>query len=194
MSDRFRLTLAQLNPTVGDLAGNRAKAAQAWQAAKAAGADMVALPEMFITGYQAQDLVLKPAFTADAMAHVTQLARDCADGPAIGIGGPLVDGTGLYNAYFVLKDGEIRAAQFTARAEGLPTEVLVRPGTDTAPVATVRSRLLEAIASFHFEPREQFLDASLQPQLGGKGLKTGHQPRRRAHMQAVTGVDHHLAA
>jgi NAD+ synthase len=110
MSDRFRLTLAQLNPTVGDLAGNRAKAFAAWEAAKAAGADMVALPEMFITGYQAQDLVLKPAFTADAMAHVTQLARDCADGPAVGIGGPLVDGTGLYNAWFVLKDGEIRAA------------------------------------------------------------------------------------
>ncbi|MCA8973756.1 MAG: prepilin-type N-terminal cleavage/methylation domain-containing protein [Planctomycetes bacterium] len=79
--------------------------------------------------------------------------------------------------------GEIRAAQFTARAEGLPTEVLVRPGTDTAPVATVRSRLLEAIASFHFEPREQFLDASLQPQLGGSAVEQGrfgHARRNQA--------------
>jgi NAD+ synthase len=110
MSDRFRLTLAQLNPIVGDLGGNAAKSRAAWVQAKEAGADMLALPEMFITGYQVQDLVLKPAFTADAMAHVTQLARDCADGPAIGIGGPLVDGTGLFNAWFVLQDGEIRAA------------------------------------------------------------------------------------
>ncbi|MCB1368765.1 MAG: NAD+ synthase [Rhodobacteraceae bacterium] len=109
MPDRFRLTLAQLNPTVGDLAGNAAKARAAWEAAKAADADMVVLPEMFITGYQVQDLVLKPAFTKDAMAHVVQLARDCANGPAIGIGGPLAEVNGLFNAYFVLKGGEISA-------------------------------------------------------------------------------------
>ena len=62
MTDRFRLTLAQLNPTVGDLAGNAQRAFEAWQTAKAAGADMVALTEMFITGYNVQDLILKPAF------------------------------------------------------------------------------------------------------------------------------------
>ena len=109
MKDQFRLTLAQLNPVVGDLAGNAAKARKAWDAAAAAGADMLALPEMFITGYQVQDLVLKPAFSADAMAHITQLARDCADGPVIGIGGPLSDAEGLYNAYYILEGGEIRA-------------------------------------------------------------------------------------
>lgn len=64
MAGTFRLTLAQLNPTVGDFVGNAAKARAAWSEGKAAGADMVALPEMFITGYQTQDLVLKPAFTA----------------------------------------------------------------------------------------------------------------------------------
>ena len=70
MSARFRLTLAQLDPTVGDLAGNARLAAESWAAAKAAGADIVAFPEMFLTGYQPQDLVLKPAFTADAMRAV----------------------------------------------------------------------------------------------------------------------------
>jgi len=60
MADRFRITLAQLNPTVGDLAGNAAKAKAAWEEGKAAGADLVACPEMFITGYNAQDLVMKP--------------------------------------------------------------------------------------------------------------------------------------
>ena len=50
MASRFRITLGQLNPTVGDLAGNAALAREAWEAGKAAGADLVALPEMFISG------------------------------------------------------------------------------------------------------------------------------------------------
>ena len=109
MSDKFRLTLAQLNPTVGALAENAAIALDAWQQGRDAGADMVALSEMFITGYQVQDLVMKPAFTADAMAQIDQLALDCADGPALGIGGPYADGDKLYNAYYILEGGKIRA-------------------------------------------------------------------------------------
>ena len=88
MSDRFRLTLAQLNPTVGAIDANADLAFEAWQQGKAAGADMVALPEMFITGYNAQDLVMKPAFHLAAMAAVDALALRCADGPALAIGGP----------------------------------------------------------------------------------------------------------
>ncbi|MDO5613650.1 MAG: NAD+ synthase [Paracoccus sp. (in: a-proteobacteria)] len=109
MTDRFRLSIAQLNATVGDLSGNAARARAAWAAARDAGADMVALPEMFITGYQTQDLVLKPAFTRDAMAAIEALARDVADGPAMGIGGPWVDGDKLYNAWFILQGGRIAA-------------------------------------------------------------------------------------
>ena len=109
MADRFRLTLAQLNPTVGAFAANAAKARAAWGEGRKAGADMVALTEMFITGYQTQDLVMKPAFTAGAMAAIEDLARDCADGPALGIGGPYLDDTGLYNAYWILKDGKVAA-------------------------------------------------------------------------------------
>ncbi|MEP2029541.1 MAG: NAD+ synthase [Paracoccaceae bacterium] len=107
MADRFRVTLAQLNPTVGDLAGNAALALDAWGQGRAAGADLVALPEMFITGYNAQDLVMKPAFFTDALGHIEKLAADCADGPALTIGGPWVEGTELFNAYFVLKGGRI---------------------------------------------------------------------------------------
>jgi NAD+ synthase len=65
MADRFRLTLAQLNPVVGDLAGNAARARDAWAQARAAGADMLALPEMFLVGYQPQDLAKRPAFLRD---------------------------------------------------------------------------------------------------------------------------------
>ena len=107
MTDRFRLTLAQSNPTVGDIAGNAALASRVWQQGRDAGADMVALPEMFITGYNAQDLVVKPAFHHAAMAAVTRLAADCADGPALGIGGPWAEDGKLYNAYFILRGGEI---------------------------------------------------------------------------------------
>lgn len=109
MADRFRLTLAQLNATVGDLAGNAAKALAAWEEGRAAGADMVALPEMFLTGYQTQDLVLKPAFVADAMAAMEELATRITDGPALGIGGPWWDESGHYNAWWVLENGRVAA-------------------------------------------------------------------------------------
>ena len=109
MTGRFRLTLAQLNPTVGDLSGNARLAAGAWAEAKAAGADMIAFPEMFLTGYQVQDLVVKPAFTADAMRWVERLAADCAEGPAIGIGAPSAEGGRLYNAWWILERGRVAA-------------------------------------------------------------------------------------
>lgn len=107
MAERFRITLGQLNPTVGDLAGNAAQAAAAWAEGRDAGADLVALPEMFITGYNAQDLVMKPAFQNDVMTHIETLAAACADGPALAIGAPIVEEGKLYNAYLVLKGGKI---------------------------------------------------------------------------------------
>ncbi|MCE8537729.1 NAD+ synthase [Ruegeria pomeroyi] len=107
MADRFRITLAQLNPTVGDLAGNAAKARMAWERGRAAGADLVALPEMFVTGYNTQDLVMKPVFHDAAIAMVEALAEECADGPALAIGGPWVEDGKLYNAYMILRGGKI---------------------------------------------------------------------------------------
>ncbi|KJZ18336.1 NAD+ synthase [Loktanella sp. S4079] len=109
MTKMFRLTMAQLNPAVGDLKGNAERARDAWQQGAEAGADMVALPEMFITGYQTQDLVQKPAFVADAMDQIMALADDCADGPALAIGGPQFDEDRLYNCYFILRGGKIVA-------------------------------------------------------------------------------------
>ncbi|MBE0552943.1 MAG: NAD+ synthase [Rhodobacteraceae bacterium] len=109
MSRTFRLTLAQLNPTVGAIAANAARAFAAWEEGRRAGAEMVALTEMFITGYQTQDLVMKPAFAAHAMRAVEELAARITDGPALGIGGPCVKDGQLYNAYYILQDGRIAA-------------------------------------------------------------------------------------
>ena len=107
MSDTFRITLGQLNPTVGDLRGNAAKVRAAWEAGRAAGAQMVALPELFVTGYNANDLYMKPAFYREAMATVEALARDCADGPTLGIGSPWAEEGKLFNAYLICTKGRI---------------------------------------------------------------------------------------
>ncbi len=121
MADRFRITLAQLNPTVGDIDGNAAKALAAWEQARDAGADLVAFPEMFITGYNTQDLVMKPVFHQAAMAKVEELSTQCADGPAIAIGGPWVEGDNLFNAYLVLKGGRVSSK---ALKHHLPNETV----------------------------------------------------------------------
>jgi NAD+ synthase len=108
MTDRFRLTLCQLNPTVGAIAANADAVFAAWEAGRAAGTDMVALTEMFITGYQTQDLILKPAFVAHAMRAIEGLALRVVDGPALGIGGPHLRDGKLYNGYYVLADGAVQ--------------------------------------------------------------------------------------
>lgn len=108
MTDTLRLTLAQLNPTLGDFSSNLAKARAAWDTAKTAGSDMLMLPEMFLSGYQAQDLVQKKAFTDDARAKLIKFAAECANGPAIGIGLPMRESGHVYNCYAILKNGTIQ--------------------------------------------------------------------------------------
>ena len=77
--------------------------------------------------------------------------------------------------------GETRAAQMTARAEGLPTEVWIRPGTDGGP-ASVQARLLQPVLTFHLEPGEDVLDESLRPTLRGDDViqgRFGHARKSR---------------
>ncbi|MGB3865399.1 MAG: NAD+ synthase [Xanthobacteraceae bacterium] len=112
MTTEFRITLAQLNPTVGDIAGNAARARAARARAKAERADLVVLPELFIAGYPPEDLVLKPAFQAACRAAIEDLARESAGGPAMLIGTPWVDGGRLYNACALLADGRINALRY----------------------------------------------------------------------------------
>ncbi len=117
MPKSFRLLMCQLNPTVGDLVDNRAKAVAAFERGKAQKVDLVALPEMFLTGYQTQDLVTKPAFLSDVARQINMLAEECADGPALAIGAPIFEDAALFNAYLILKDGGIHAI---ARKHHLP--------------------------------------------------------------------------
>jgi NAD+ synthase len=111
----FAITVAQLNPTLGDVEGNAAKARAARARAQADGADLMVLPELFICGYPPEDLVRKPAFQSACRAAVEALARETADGgPAMLIGSPWVDEGKLYNACALLDGGRIAAIRFKA--------------------------------------------------------------------------------
>ena len=113
MTDRLRIALAQLNPVMGDIAGNAARARGARDAARGLGADLILFSELFITGYPPEDLVLKPALQEDARAAIETLAAETAAGPAMLIGAPWrgdgVEDGKLYNAFLLLDGGRIAA-------------------------------------------------------------------------------------
>jgi len=112
-ADKLAIAVAQLNPTVGDVAANTEKARRARTEAAAQGADLVVFPELFIAGYPPEDLVLKPAFQAACRAAVETLARETASpGPAMLIGSPWVEGGKLYNAVALLDGGVIAALRY----------------------------------------------------------------------------------
>jgi len=101
-----RIALAQLNPTVGDIAGNEARALDALARAREAGAQLLVLPELYVTGYPPEDLLLKEHFLRDARAAVERLAAATGDLVTV-VGFPERD-VDVYNAAAVLQDGEVR--------------------------------------------------------------------------------------
>jgi NAD+ synthase len=105
VTNHIRIALAQLNPTMGDLAGNLAKARAA--RAAAADADVILFPELFIVGYPPEDLILKRAFVDEALAAVEAIAADTVSGPAVLIGTPWREDGKLYNAVAYLAGGKI---------------------------------------------------------------------------------------
>ena len=103
---RLRIALAQINPTVGDLDGNVAKICAAYDAAEAAGCDIVAFPELAITGYPPEDLVLKPGFVADNLAALETVAA--RTGRCAAVVGYVAADRDIYNAAAVCAGGEVR--------------------------------------------------------------------------------------
>jgi NAD+ synthase len=111
-ADSLKIALAQLNPVVGDVAGNADKVRRARDQAAGHGVDVLAFPELFISGYPPEDLVLKPAFQAACRSAVEALARESTNGPPLLVGTPWVEDGKLYNAYALLAGGAIEAIRF----------------------------------------------------------------------------------
>ena len=135
--DRLSLTIAQLNPIVGDIAGNAEKVRRARAKAAADGADLVVFSELFICGYPPEDLVLKPALHEACRSAIEALARDTADGgPAVLIGTPWVENANLYNAVALLDGGRVAALRFKVDLPNYGVFVekrVFRPGPDPGP-------------------------------------------------------------
>jgi len=112
MTDRISILTAQLNPVVGDVAGNLAKARAALGEGRTRGADLVVFPEMFLLGYPPEDLVLKPAAVEACKRALDQLAEDTKSGPAVLIGLPWRQGAKLHNAVALVDEGHLVALRF----------------------------------------------------------------------------------
>ena len=112
-ANRLVIGLAQIDCTVGDIAGNLARMRAARAEAAAFGADLVMFSELFIAGYPPEDLVLKPAFVEACRAACEEIAADTADGgPAILVGLPWGADGHCYNAYALLDKGRIEAIRY----------------------------------------------------------------------------------
>jgi NAD+ synthase (glutamine-hydrolysing) len=102
----MRLALAQINSVVGDIDGNAASVAEWLGRAREANADLVLFPELVVTGYPPEDLLLRPGFVRAARRAVDEIARS-VHGITVLLGAPHLE-TDLYNACFVLTHGEVR--------------------------------------------------------------------------------------
>ncbi len=108
MTKTLKMLAAQLNPVVGDIKGNQALAEAAHREAAAKEADLVVFSELFILGYPAEDLVLKPAAVDRSMQAIDALIPLTLKGPAILIGSPWAEDGKLFNSILLLQDGAIR--------------------------------------------------------------------------------------
>ncbi len=121
MTDKLSIALAQVNPTVGDIAGNLALIRQVRDEAAALGADLVVATELVICGYPLEDLVLKPMFLDEVRAAIEALAQESqAGGPALLLGVPWIEEQGakaplrgkVFNAAVLIDDGEVKALRY----------------------------------------------------------------------------------
>jgi NAD+ synthase len=110
--NRFKIALAQTNPTVGDLAGNIGKLRRLHGEAARLGADLVVLPELFVAGYPPEDLVRKPAFARATRAATEAVAPELSGGPALITGTIWPEDDKVHNAVACIDSGRITAVRF----------------------------------------------------------------------------------
>ena len=102
----MRIALGQINTTVGEVWGNAEKAAETLKRATEAGAELVAFPELTITGYPPEDLLMRPAFIKDNLRALDDFAAEVPEGVVAAVGFVDLD-SDLYNACAVVSGGEV---------------------------------------------------------------------------------------
>src|SRR5690606_15316404 len=135
---RLRVALCQINPTVGDLDGNVERIVDALRAADEQGCDLAVFPELAITGYPPEDLLLKPGFVGDnreALERVAAASDRCA-----AVVGFVDAGRDLYNAAAVCAFGRVQAVY---HKRNLPNYAVFdeqryfAPGTGASPLVEI---------------------------------------------------------
>src|SRR5580704_5802684 len=138
-ANRLVIALAQIASVVGDIEGNLGRLRKARAEAAGFGADLVLAPELYLSGYPPEDLVLKPAFQEACRAACEELARETADGgPAVLVGLPWVEEGKLHNTLALLAHGRIEAVRFKVDLpnSGVFDEKRVfAPGPSPGPIA-----------------------------------------------------------
>jgi NAD+ synthase (glutamine-hydrolysing) len=102
----IRIALAQINPTVGDFAGNTAKIIASIERARAAGAEIIAVPELSLPGYPPEDLLLKPQFIESNLKALGEIVS--ASKGIVAIVGCVAKASDIHNAAAVISDGELK--------------------------------------------------------------------------------------
>src|ERR1700678_1812975 len=138
-ANRLVIALAQIASVVGDIEGNLGRLRAARAEAAAFGADLMLAPELYLSGYPPEDLVLKPAFQEACRTACETLARETADGgTAVLVGLPWVEEGSLYNAVAMLNGGRIEAVGFKGEPPNYGVFVetrVVRPGPARGPLS-----------------------------------------------------------
>src|SRR5438309_4700340 len=131
----LRVALAQINTTIGDFDGNVGKIIEYAGRARGAGADIVSFPELTITGYPPEDLLLRSGFIRDNLTALKRAAAGCS-GIAAVIGFVDRDDSGIYNAAALVRDGAISAVYRKQRLPnyGVFDEVRYFRGGSESPV------------------------------------------------------------
>ena len=107
MDKKLKILIAQLNPIAGALKRNADLILKTYKMAAKKKIDLVAFPEMFLTGYQIQDLVLKPAFQKNVADFINFLAKECSGESYLFLGAPIIRQKKVFNAYLVLNNGSV---------------------------------------------------------------------------------------
>ncbi len=138
MTSRFRIAMAQINTTVGDFEGNTRKIIERLDEAQSLGADIVSFPELAVTGYPPEDLLIKTDFIQENLACVAEIARHATR--SVAVVGFADSGDHLYNAAAVLADGRIAGVYRKMRLPNygvFDEKRYFQPGTES-PVFIVR--------------------------------------------------------